>query len=102
MKTCPFCGKEIEDGATVCQHCNRDLMRVGPTQARAVQRSESEHAAVAPTPIARVTIVDVNMPFASMVGFMVKWALAAIPAFLILAVLGALVAGLLAALVGRR
>lgn len=33
----------------------------------------------------RVTVTDVNMPFASMVGFMIKWALAAIPAMIILA-----------------
>jgi hypothetical protein len=45
--------------------------------------------------IARVSVVDIDMPFASMVGFMVKWVLAAIPAFIILAVIGA---GLMAAL----
>ena len=47
---------------------------------------------------ARVQIIDVDMPFASMVGFMIKWALASIPALIILfcivgfgiAVLGAL------------
>jgi hypothetical protein len=31
-----------------------------------------------------VTVVDIKMPFWSMVFFMVKWAIAAIPAFLIL------------------
>jgi hypothetical protein len=36
----------------------------------------------------RVVVVDFDMPFGSMVGFMVKWALAAIPAFLILFCLG--------------
>jgi len=44
-----------------------------------------------------VTIVDVKMPFGSMVVFMVKWAIAAIPALLILAVIGAFIAGILAA-----
>lgn len=39
-----------------------------------------------PTPPAEVAVVDFSMPFASMVVFMVKWALAAIPAFLILGV----------------
>jgi hypothetical protein len=47
-----------------------------------------------------VTVVDVKMPFASMVVFMVKWAIASIPAFLILAVLGFFVAAFLAA-IGR-
>lgn len=44
-----------------------------------------------------VLVTDVQMPFASMVGFMVKWAIAAIPAvmilFVIFAILGALLGG---------
>lgn len=47
-----------------------------------------------------VTIVDIKMPFWSMVVFMVKWAVAAIPAILILAVLGALLVGILGGLFG--
>jgi hypothetical protein len=42
-----------------------------------------------------VVITDIKMPFWSMVGFMVKWAIAAIPAFVILAILGAVVIGVL-------
>ena len=38
-----------------------------------------------------VTIVDIKMPFMSMVTFMVKAAIAAIPAVIILAVLGAII-----------
>ena len=41
-----------------------------------------------PTPTQKVTVTDIDMPFGSMVVFMVKWALAAIPAMLILLVLG--------------
>jgi hypothetical protein len=37
-----------------------------------------------------VKVADIRMPFGSMVVFMVKWAIASIPAFIILAVLGAL------------
>lgn len=36
-----------------------------------------------PQPV-RVVVADFDMPFGSMVGFMVKWAIAAIPALLIL------------------
>ncbi len=36
----------------------------------------------------RVVIIDVNMPFDSMVKFMVKWALASIPAFFFLFLIG--------------
>jgi hypothetical protein len=41
-------------------------------------------------PTNRVLVSDVNMPFLSMVRFMVKWAIASIPAFLMLVLLGAL------------
>jgi hypothetical protein len=36
----------------------------------------------------RVTVVDITMPFSSMVFFMVKWAVASIPALTILLILG--------------
>jgi hypothetical protein len=53
----------------------------------------------------RVVVVDFNMTFDSMLMFMIKWALAAIPAFIILAfigsLLGAVVLIVLAALTGR-
>lgn len=42
----------------------------------------------------QVVITDIKMPFMSMVVFMVKWAIAAIPAMLILAVLGVILSGL--------
>lgn len=46
-----------------------------------------------------VVIVDIRMPFISMVVFMVKAAIAAIPAFMILAFLGALVAAVFGGLI---
>jgi len=42
-----------------------------------------------------VVVVDIKMPFMSMVVFMVKWAIASIPAIIILLVLGMTLAGLL-------
>ncbi|MEQ1843959.1 MAG: hypothetical protein ABL983_00095 [Nitrospira sp.] len=42
-----------------------------------------------------VVVTDIRMPFFSMVVFMVKWAIAAIPAFLILTVIGVLTWGML-------
>ncbi len=38
----------------------------------------------------RVIVTDIQMPFFSMVIFMVKWAIAAIPALFILATLGSI------------
>lgn len=48
----------------------------------------------------RVAVIDVDMPFLSMVRFMVKWAIAAIPALVILIVVGAFVATLSLSLLG--
>lgn len=42
-----------------------------------------------------VRVVDIKMPFWSMVGFMVKWAIASIPAFLILFAIGTFIFGVL-------
>jgi hypothetical protein len=42
-----------------------------------------------------VTVTNIRMPFSSMVEFMVKWAIASIPAFIILFIIGFLVAGIL-------
>ena len=48
----------------------------------------------------RVVITDVKIPFLSMVTLMVKWVLASIPAFLILAVLGAIVTAIFGGIFG--
>lgn len=47
-----------------------------------------------------VVVVDVKMPFLSMVIFMVKWTIAAIPALAILAILGSLFFGLISGMGG--
>ncbi len=47
-----------------------------------------------------VVVTDVKIPFWSMVALMVKWAIAAIPALIILLVIGAIVSMVLAALFG--
>lgn len=46
----------------------------------------------------RVVVSDVNMPFWSMVSFMVKWSIASIPAIVILAVVGFLTLAVLSRL----
>lgn len=47
-----------------------------------------------------IVVTDIKIPFISMVVLMVKWALAAIPAFIILISLGVAVSIVLAALFG--
>ena len=48
--------------------------------------------------VTEVRVTDIKMSFGSMVSFMVKWAIASIPALIILAVLFAIVSGLFRAL----
>jgi hypothetical protein len=55
-----------------------------------------------PIPITSVSVVDFNMPFTSIVRLMLKWAIAAIPAMLILMALGAAFAGVLMGLFGKK
>jgi len=45
-----------------------------------------------------VMVSDIDIPFRSMVGFLVKLALAAIPAMIILTLIGAMLFGVLAAM----
>jgi hypothetical protein len=49
----------------------------------------------------RVTVVDITMPFSSMVLFMVKWAVASIPALTILLILGVFLLGLAGSVVPK-
>ena len=46
--------------------------------------------------VVRVSVIDIQMPFWSMVVFMVKVAIASIPAFIILSIIGTLVFSVLA------
>lgn len=50
-----------------------------------------------PPQFQKVVVTDIDMPFGSMVSFMVKWAIASIPAFLILLIIGFICAAVLAA-----
>ena len=49
-----------------------------------------------------VIVTDIKMPFTSMVSFMVKWALASIPAFIILLIIAFIVIGVLGGITGRH
>ncbi|MDK9706585.1 MAG: hypothetical protein OEL83_06000 [Desulforhopalus sp.] len=47
-----------------------------------------------------VRVTDINMPFMSMVVFMIKWAIASIPAMIILGIAGAITAGIFGGIFG--
>lgn len=50
----------------------------------------------------QVVVTDIKMPFMSMVVFMVKWAIAAIPAMIILAVIAAVLFGVLSGMMHSK
>ncbi len=81
-----------------------------PEEAGAEEPATSQEATPEPPPIPempeavprppeRVAVVDFQMPFGSMVVFMVKWVIAAIPALLILGIVAAIFWGVFLALV---
>jgi hypothetical protein len=73
---CPRCHTANENGATACIKCGLRLIGIDPTKPHPQQ----------------VKIVDINMPFWSMVNFLVKLAIAGIPATIILTIIVAIIA----------
>ena len=47
-------------------------------------KKKNDEPEASPEDVSRVEITDIKMPFGSMVVFMVKWAIASIPAIIIL------------------
>jgi hypothetical protein len=80
----------------ICRHCRHSLHGAAPpaptlhddfgqrSLSTAGARTEARFSAAAPA-IGRVVLVDIDIPIGSMVTFMVKWAIASIPAMLIVA-----------------
>ena len=119
-KICPVCNKEIGfwqvdlGDVTVHAGCEarylQDPEKYGGTvktepltkeekeaveqrnQRRKEQQQEQEEKALHKSVYIKggVDIKSFDMPFVDMVGFMIKWALASIPAFIILAFIGAI------------
>ena len=70
-----------------------------PVQPALAQTPPAQATIAAPgavvAPVTRVVVTDVNMSFSSMVVFMVKWAIASVPALIILVLILALASWLL-------
>ena len=47
-----------------------------------------------------VIVTDIHMPFGSMVAFMVKWAIASIPAIIILSIVGLVISAVFYGVIG--
>ncbi len=60
----------------------------------------TQTSSAAPAVTNPVTVVDIRMPFGSMVVFMIKWVLASIPAFIILWIIFGAIIGLLSLVFG--
>ena len=109
---CPSCSERIPREAEVCPYCNWDPSQpVEPRQAVAPRRRIKQPKVIERTTVRvlndesipvsttkeeplHVVVTDFEMPFTSMVFFMVKWAIAAIPAAIILALLWAITSAL--------
>ena len=105
MWKCKGCSEQIENNFDACWKCghsrsgglskggdvdSRDmLLPNGQLISQVVENNISSGSGNSELPsLQQVVIVDINMPFFSMVTFMVKWAIAAIPALLILYLMG--------------
>jgi len=78
---CLSCGKEIavpEDFETVQ---DKEYDKFKESKSPVVEQEMNE-------PASQVIVNDISMPFNSMVVFMIKWAIAAIPAMIILYLIG--------------
>lgn len=95
MAICSRCGYLLLPGSEQCTQCDRpvsgrDLLAPGERGTRESQPG-----------VQRVSVVDVDMPFFSMVAFMLKWAIASVPALIILAMMLALLGAIFGAALAR-
>jgi len=87
---CPECGAEVSAAARFCPKC-------GDTFGAIAVKVTDENKGT----IQSVVVTDINMTFSSMVSFMIKWALATIPAAIILAGIFFIFTGLFAGFMSR-
>ena len=82
IKTTCKCGQSLEVPSDLkqfeCPTC-KEMMRIKPRKPAPKRK--------APTAPMAVRVTDIEMPFFSMIIFMVKWVIAAIPAGIILALI---------------
>jgi hypothetical protein len=100
MWKCSHCSKEVDAELDTCWNCGYSKEGHPPSnevrnllaEAKKEQKIEREfektnRVKLQATSKSEVTIVDVQIPFWSMVVLLVKWVLASIPALFILAIL---------------
>ena len=89
-KICPFCTKENPADAMKCIHkCGYAFEGYQEKSSPpTIQSTTKSNKYGMPIESQNVVITDIKMEFISMVEFMVKWAIASIPAFIILLIIG--------------
>jgi hypothetical protein len=73
------CGKKVSSNSMVCPYCRKNK----PGGVTPVSTGGTE---------ARVVVTDFDMPFLSMIAFIMKWTLASIPAIITISLLLAVLA----------
>lgn len=100
LVTCSRCGDLYSNGGAACPTCQTP--RSG-TEIVTIRGNDGAAPGAASSGLPQhVVVTDFDMPFGSMVTFMVKWAIAAIPAviilFIVFAIAGAMLGGMFAGL----
>ncbi|SDP82723.1 zinc-ribbon domain-containing protein [Desulforhopalus singaporensis] len=103
MKACPKCGTKNLNSKKYCDECGTSLGLIPNQEDDENISNNSEiitQIKVISDKLSKIelntkkgnsfAISDINMPFASMVVFMIKWAIATIPAVIILFILGSI------------
>jgi hypothetical protein len=105
---CPNCNTPSPGGGKFCINCGYQLPQaptpvVQPLVAPTPSASPLQAGAVSAMPTwasTKVVVTDIKMSFGSMVVFMIKWSLAAIPALIILLVIAGIISAVLGGVLG--
>jgi len=102
FENCTQCNAKITDHEienNFCSVCykvvdkNADKVKKGGYDSVSSEETkENDKAKIDNKNLQNVVVTDIKMPFSSMVEFMVKWAIASIPALIILFIIGFFVA----------
>jgi len=85
---CPSCNLTNPPEAMLCD-CGYNFIKNKQEEPKyKYNNPHYQQPPITPTaPYEKIVISDIQMSFGSMVGFMVKWALASIPAFIIISII---------------